>query len=346
MRSRAGREGDAMTASHRPKLLPIVLALGLTLLVAGAVLAAGSSPVDGWAWATCAGRLDLAPDHGGVTVYDDRLEGDAWGGSIGWIRLGTHTGGSPHTYANDAADTYGVNHDGAGNLSGYAWGTNVGWIDFAPEHGGVTIDPTTGEFDGYAWGESIGWLRFRGPAYQVTTTWRALPDSYDHDTGELTDDSGPVSSGGLNLAADGFPAAPGDSILIGHNGAGFDGTVTDDLPAGVDVRWGRVWEIVVTHVSGEGGRVRLTFDISGAGGTGGFADGGTYALLRRATGSPEPFTVVTVIGDPEIVGDRITFVAEVEELGSEFTIGATADSSLGAPRFDIFLPLVVNQSAP
>jgi len=125
---------------------------------------------------------------------------------------------------------------------------------------------------------------------------------------------------------------------------GFDGTVTDDLPAGVGVRWGRVWEIVVTHVSGEGGRVRLTFDIAGAGGAGSFADGGSYVLLRRATGSTEPFAVVTVVGDPEVEGDRITFVVEVEELGSEFTLGATADSPLGEPAPDhvVFLPLVVS----
>jgi len=32
-----------------------------------------------------------------------------------------------YTYANDAADIYGVNNDSHGNLEGYAWGTNVGW---------------------------------------------------------------------------------------------------------------------------------------------------------------------------------------------------------------------------
>ena len=80
-------------------------------------------------------RLDQlrANDNGGVTVYSDHLEGDAWGENIGWIRLGTHTGGGSHTYANDAASTYGVNNDGAGNLSGYAWGANVGWINFDPD---------------------------------------------------------------------------------------------------------------------------------------------------------------------------------------------------------------------
>jgi hypothetical protein len=75
-------------------------------------------------------------------------------------------------YANDAANTYGVNNDGSGNLSGYAWGTNVGWINFNPSDGGVTIDPSTGSFDGYAWAENVGWIHFKGtaPAYNVVIT--------------------------------------------------------------------------------------------------------------------------------------------------------------------------------
>jgi hypothetical protein len=76
--------------------------------------------------------------------------------------MGTHTGGSPHTYGNSSAADYGVNRDFfTGELSGYAWGTNVGWIDFAPDNGGVTIDPVTGNFDGYAWGDNVGWIHFR-----------------------------------------------------------------------------------------------------------------------------------------------------------------------------------------
>ena len=85
-------------------------------------------------------------------------------------RLGTYTGGGTHTYANDAANSYGVNNDGAGNLSGYAWGTNVGWINFSPANGGVTVDPHEGDFSGFAWGENIGWIHFQNdsPAYKLS----------------------------------------------------------------------------------------------------------------------------------------------------------------------------------
>ncbi len=58
----------------------------------------------------------------------------------GWIRIGTHSGGGKHPYANTSNCDYGVNVDGNGNLSGYVCGTNVGWINFDPTHGGVTID--------------------------------------------------------------------------------------------------------------------------------------------------------------------------------------------------------------
>jgi len=95
------------------------------------------------------------------------------GENVGWIRLGTHTGGGSYTYANTTKDNYGVNRDPLGNLSGYTWGTNVGWINFAPTHGGVTIDPITGSFTGYAWGENVGWISFKntGPiAYNAVAT--------------------------------------------------------------------------------------------------------------------------------------------------------------------------------
>ena len=150
---------------------PVLVAVMVLCLVAVAQAATGNiDAVDKWAWGTNVGWINFRPTHGGVTVYDDHLEGYAWGENIGWIRLGTHTGGSPHTYANTAADNYGVNNDGNGNLSGYAWGTNVGWINFNPTHGGVTIDLANGRFDGYAWGENVGWIHFKGPGYNVAVS--------------------------------------------------------------------------------------------------------------------------------------------------------------------------------
>jgi len=153
--------------------LACAVALVLLALVAHPAQAQGSSnidPVEKWAWGTNAGWLNLRPADGGVEVYEFHLRGWAWGENIGWVHFGTHTGPDQHTYSNTSPDDYGVNHDGAGNLSGYAWSSNVGWINFAPSNGGVTVDLATGSFDGYAWAENVGWISFRGTgaiAYNV-----------------------------------------------------------------------------------------------------------------------------------------------------------------------------------
>jgi len=55
----------------------------------GQAQAAGGNinAVDKWAWGTNVGWINFAPTHGGVTVYDDHLEGYAWGENIGWIHF-------------------------------------------------------------------------------------------------------------------------------------------------------------------------------------------------------------------------------------------------------------------
>ena len=159
----------------RRRFSALVVGVILVLVAGGGVaLAAGNiDDTNKYAWSADAGWINFAPDNGGVIVYSDHLEGDAWGENIGWIRLGSYTGGGTRTYANTTQDNYGVNRDASGNLSGYAWGTNVGWINFNSTHGEVTIDPITGSFDGYAWGENIGWIHFKntGPsAYNVVVS--------------------------------------------------------------------------------------------------------------------------------------------------------------------------------
>jgi hypothetical protein len=91
--------------------------------------AAGINPGAKWSWSTNAGWINFNPTIGGdVAVYGDHLEGYIWAENVGWRRLGTHTGGSPHTYDNTAANNYGAIRDQGGRLTGYAWGENIGWI--------------------------------------------------------------------------------------------------------------------------------------------------------------------------------------------------------------------------
>jgi len=188
-----------------------VLIAGVVLCLVGIAQAATGNidPNNKWAWGSNAGWINFRPEHGGVAVYSDHLEGYAWGENIGWIRLGSHEGGGSHTYANDAADNYGVNNDGNGNLSGYAWGTNVGWINFNPSDSQVTIDPVTGEFDGYAWAENVGWIHFKNatPAYNVAALHTATgtgPAVFDADKGVIENLSS-VAQGALSCPPEGKP---------------------------------------------------------------------------------------------------------------------------------------------
>ena len=214
-----------------------------------------------------------------------------------------------------------MNNDGVGNLSGYAWGTNVGWIKFDPTDGGVTIDPTTGDFDGYAWGENVGWIHFQNasPAYKVNTTWRGdLTSTYQNNVAAIitTRRPGPASSQGLEIANVNFLQDSGDGIIFGHNNG--NGTTTADCPNGVSPRWQRVWQFNVNDGSGTtGGNVNLTFDFGDVGmGTPG---GSAYTLLKRS-GESGDFTGVATTSN--ISGDQVIFNnVDVSNLGSNFTLG-------------------------
>jgi hypothetical protein len=296
----------------------------------------GSGGIDAtnkWAWGANTGWINFAPSNGGVTIYSDHLEGYAWGENIGWIRLGVYTGGEAHTYTNAAADTYGINNDGVGNLSGYAWSANTGWVNFAPTGGGVWADPVTGDFAGYAWGENVGWIHFNGAAsdttaYKTKTAWHGdLLAAYQNGIAAIitTHRTDAASSNGLIIANVGFLNNPGDGIIFGHNNAAF-ANVTTNLPGGVDKRWARLWQLDVNDEAvTPGGNVTLTFDITDAGGTGNFSDTGTYFLLKRPTGDTGSFATVTVVSS-SVSDDQLTFTVNASNLGSEFTVGATAGS--------------------
>jgi len=160
--------------SHSTKYLFLFMVFAL-LLATNKLTADTISTTDKYAWSENAGWLDFSSTHEQATVYNDHLEGYVWSEAVGWIRLGTYTTGDAHTYANNAANTYGVNNDGSGNLSGYGWGENIGWVNFNSNNSQVTINAVTGDFDGYAWSEAVGWIHFQNatPAYKVN---RVIPD--------------------------------------------------------------------------------------------------------------------------------------------------------------------------
>ncbi len=156
-----------------------IVTSALVWLALFALPAQASNITDRYAWSETAGWINFRPPHenAGVTVHNDHLEGFAYAGNIGWIRLGGPSGGdSPDYYANTDRTDWGVNRDGHGNLSGYAWSEAAGWIRFDPPHknAGVTLDPSTGKFDGYAWAQNIGWIHFSNAEPRYNVAYRTL----------------------------------------------------------------------------------------------------------------------------------------------------------------------------
>jgi hypothetical protein len=107
------------------KLFGSIIMLSI-LISLKAFAASNIDSTDKYAWNENSGWLNFNDPNGGVTVYNDHLEGYVWAENVGLIRLGTHTSGGTHTYANSSDTDYGVNNDGTGNLSGYAWSENAG----------------------------------------------------------------------------------------------------------------------------------------------------------------------------------------------------------------------------
>lgn len=151
--------------------IQLVIAAVALLVPLGAVLAGNILPSNSIArFYDTGSRIHMGLAQGNVTVTDTGITGHAWAEDWGWINF-SPTG-------------YGVQNDGAGNLSGYAWGENLGWINFNPTHGGVTID-SDGYFSGYAWAENGGWIEFcllPGPTACVRTTWTEDPEDDEDDT--------------------------------------------------------------------------------------------------------------------------------------------------------------------
>ncbi len=114
--------------------LTYFILLSFSILHTPIVSASNIDESNKYAWSSSSGWIDFRPEHGGVTIYSDHLEGYAYAANIGWIKLGNYEQGKKHTYINTSATNWGVNNDDSGNLSGYAWSKTVGWINFNSRH--------------------------------------------------------------------------------------------------------------------------------------------------------------------------------------------------------------------
>lgn len=118
------------------------------------------------AWSAATGHIDLKPAGGGLVLCNSYFAGYVWDAAAGWIHFGNGTPADGKSYANDANE-YGVNHDGAGNLTGNAWSPAVGWIVFEQTHGMPKLNLATGALSGHGWSASVGWIKFDGASFTI-----------------------------------------------------------------------------------------------------------------------------------------------------------------------------------
>ncbi len=132
-----------------------------------------------FAWAENIGwtnwRYDTGNPGEGATIGQFFCAGLLYGENVGWIKLGTGAPANGVQYGNTGASDFGVNHDGAGNLTGLAWGENIGWMKFEQTSGKPKIDFVTGEFSGYAWSENCGWINLGNGALPALKTETIAP---------------------------------------------------------------------------------------------------------------------------------------------------------------------------
>ncbi|HKQ39579.1 MAG TPA: thrombospondin type 3 repeat-containing protein [Verrucomicrobiae bacterium] len=110
--------------------------------------------------------------------------GNVWGANVGWINLGSGSPANGIRYQNNGAADFGVNHDGAGNLTGYGYGANIGWLTFTNRDAGGTpyegpkVDLLTGRLSGFVWSANCGWISLSNQfAYVQTDSINYGPDS-------------------------------------------------------------------------------------------------------------------------------------------------------------------------
>jgi hypothetical protein len=127
--------------------------------------------VNRYAWGGNIGWINWAGDNtNGAVIGNYVCSGYIYSANTGWINLGSGAPANGIRYQNAAANDFGVNQDGLGNLSGYAWGANIGWILFT-NTGAPAVNLRTGQFNGYAWSANCGWISLSNVfAYVQTDT--------------------------------------------------------------------------------------------------------------------------------------------------------------------------------
>jgi hypothetical protein len=148
----------------------ILLTVILSWLMVQASFAATTINVrNQFAYAANLGWVDWRGDtNNGAVIGEYACSGFIYSANVGWINLGSGAPTNQIRYQNNSAIDFGVNHDGAGNLSGYAYGANIGWIDFEA-NGAPKVDLLTGELSGAVYSANCGWISLSNSVAFVQT---------------------------------------------------------------------------------------------------------------------------------------------------------------------------------
>ncbi len=141
--------------------------------------------VNRYAYGANLGWMDWRGDvASGAVIGAFVCSGSIYAANAGWISLGDGTPVSGVRYGNDSAADFGVNHDGAGNLTGYAYGANIGWLTFTNRasdgsvYDGPRVDLLTGRLSGYVWSANCGWISLStAQGFVQTDTMDCGPDT-------------------------------------------------------------------------------------------------------------------------------------------------------------------------
>jgi len=121
------------------------------------------------AYAANLGWVDWRGDtNSGAVIGEYVCSGFIYSANVGWIQLGNGAPTNQIRYQNNSAADFGVNHDGAGNLSGYAYGANIGWIQFEAT-GAPKVDLLTGRLSGAVYSANCGWISLSNATAWVQT---------------------------------------------------------------------------------------------------------------------------------------------------------------------------------